>query len=55
MQQTLMGGSSLPFSGQTVDYVNKIVRIQIFEANANIGGYNCKYWTELTMQKIVEY
>ena len=55
MQQQLMGGTSLAFSGQTVDYVNKIVRIQIFEATTNIEGYNCEYWTELTMKKIVEY
>jgi hypothetical protein len=55
IQQQLMGGTSLPFSGQTIDYVNKIVRIQIFQAQANIGGYNCEYWTELTMEKIEEW
>lgn len=51
----LMGGSSRPFSGQTVDYANKIVRMQIQEVEGSIDGYNCRYWTELTLMKIEEW
>lgn len=51
----LMGGSSRPFSGQTVDYNNKIVRMQIQEMQGSINGYNCRYWTELTLKKIQEW
>lgn len=51
----LMGGSARPFSGQTVDYNNKIVRMQIQEVEGSIGGYNCRYWTELTLKKIEEW
>jgi hypothetical protein len=35
--------------------LNAVMYVKNNETNANIGGYNCKYWTELTMQKIVEY
>ncbi len=55
MTQQLIGGSARPFSGQTVDYTNKIVRMQIQEAYGSINGYNCKYWTELTLKKIEEW
>jgi len=51
----LMGGSARPFSGQTVDYNNKIVRMQIQEMQGSINGYNCRYWTELTLKKIQEW
>lgn len=55
ISQQLMGGSSRPFSGQTVDYDNKIVRMQIQEMEGSINGYNCHYWSELTLLKIKEW
>ena len=55
MTQQLIGGSSRPFSGQTVDYANKIVRMQIQEMEGSINGYNCHYWSELTLEKIEEW
>jgi hypothetical protein len=51
----LMGGSSRPFSGQTVDYANGIIRIQIQEMEGSINGYNCHYWSELTFQKVASW
>ena len=51
----LMGGSSRPFSGQTVDYANGIIRIQIQEMEGSINGYNCHYWSELTFQKVAAW
>ena len=51
----LMGGSARPFSGQTVDYANGIIRIQIQEMEGSINGYNCHYWSELTFQKVAAW
>ena len=50
--KTIIGGSARPFSGQTVDYANGIIRIQIQEMEGSIEGYNCHYWSELTFQKV---
>lgn len=41
-------GINRPFSGQTVDYEKKIIRMQIQEVN---DGY-IHYWTELTLLKV---
>jgi len=53
--EQLIGGSARPFSGQTIDYDNKIIAIQIEEVEASINGSNCKYWTQLTLKKIEEW
>lgn len=54
--QQNMGGSARPFSGQTVDYANKIVRMQIQEANGVDGnGHQIHYWTQLTLKKVQEW
>lgn len=53
--QQLMGGSSRPFSGWTIDYDNKIVILHIEEVEASVGGYNCRYFTELRLRKIKEF
>jgi hypothetical protein len=51
--QQNLGGSSRPFSGQTVDYTNQIVAIQIQETEGMDGnGHPIHYWTELKLQKI---
>ena len=51
----LLGGSSRPFSGQILDYNNKLVSMQIQEMYGSIDGANCRYWTQLTLQKIEEW
>ncbi len=53
--QLLMGGSSRPFSGWTLDYDNKIIVLHIEEVEGSIGGYNCRYFTEMRMKKIKEW
>ena len=55
MTQSVMGGSSRPFSGQLLNYNDKTVVIQIQEMEGSIDGYNCKYWTQLTLRKIEEW
>lgn len=50
--QSLIGGSSRPFSGQTDIYKDSIIAIQIQETEGSINGYNCKYWTQLKLKKI---
>jgi hypothetical protein len=55
MTEQLMGGSSRPFSGQILDYNQKLVVVQIQETQASIDGYNCRYWTQLTLKKIEEW
>lgn len=50
--QQLMGGSSRPFSGQTISYADSTIAIQIQEMEGSINGHNCRYWTQLTLQKI---
>jgi hypothetical protein len=50
--QSLLGGSARPFSGQTDDYANNIIGIQIGEMEGSINGYNCRYWTQLKLKKI---
>lgn len=53
--EQLMGGSARPFSGQILDYKEKTIVMQIQETEASINGYNCKYWTQLTLKKIEEW
>lgn len=55
MTQQLLGGSSRPFSGQLLNYDDKTVVVQIQEVEGSIDGYNCKYWTQLTLRKIEEW
>lgn len=55
MTQQLLGGSSRPFSGQLLNYDEKTVVIQIQEAYNSIDGYNCRYWSQLTLKKIEEW
>lgn len=50
--QELLGGSSRPFSGQTISYADSTVAIEIEEMEGSINGHNCHYWTQLTLQKI---
>ena len=55
MTQSLMGGSSRPFSGQILNYNDKTVVMQIQEMEGSINGYNCRYWSQLTLKKIEEW
>ena len=55
MSQQLLGGSSRPFSGQILNYYDKTVVMQIQEMEGSINGYNCRYWTQLTLKKIEEW
>ena len=50
--QSLLAGSARPFSGQTINYDEKTVAIQIQEMEGSIDGYNCRYWTQLTLRKV---
>ncbi len=50
--QSLMGGSARPFSGQTISEKDSLVALQIQEMEGSIDGYNCHYWTQLTLKKI---
>jgi len=50
--QSLMGGSARPFSGQTISEQDSLVAIQIQEVEGSVDGYNCHYWTQLTLKKI---
>jgi len=52
MSQQMLGGSSRPFSGQLLNYDDKTVVIQIQEMEGSIDGYNCRYWSQLTLKKI---
>jgi hypothetical protein len=47
-----MGGSARPFSGQTISYEDSTVAMQIQEVEGSIDGYNCRYWTQLTLKKV---
>ena len=49
--QQNMGGSGRPFSGITLDYTNQLIGITIQEMEGSINGYNCRYFTELTLKK----
>lgn len=52
MTQQLLGGSGRPFSGQLLNYDDKTVVMQIQEMEGSINGYNCRYWTQLTLRKV---
>ena len=53
--QQNMGGSSRPYSGQTLNKTNKTITIQIQEVEGSINGQNCRYWTQLTLKKTQEW
>lgn len=53
--QQQMGGGSRPFSGQILDFEQKLVVVQIQEMQISIDGYNCRCWTQLTLKKIEEW
>lgn len=53
--QQNMGGSARPFYGQTTDFDNQIVSIEIENIEGSLNGYNCSYWTLLTLKKIEEW
>lgn len=55
MTQQLIGGGSRPFSGQILDFNQKLIYIQIQEMEISINGYNCRCWTQLTVKKIEEW
>jgi len=55
MDEQLMGGSARPYSGSILDYKNKLVSVRIQESEGSIDGYNCRYWTQLTLQKVEEW
>jgi hypothetical protein len=50
--QQNLGGSSRPFSGQTISKSENTIAIQIQEMEGSINGYNCHYWTQLKLKKI---
>lgn len=47
-----LGGSARPIESYVVDYDDSIVNFYVQLAYENIDGWNCKYFTEMTMQKI---
>jgi len=55
MTEQLLGGSARPFSGQILNYEEKTIVMQIQEMEGSIDGYNCRYWTQLTLKKIEEW
>jgi len=50
--QQNMGGSARPFSGYTISKKDSLIGISIGEMEGSINGYNCHYWTVLTLKKI---
>lgn len=50
--QQLIGGSARPYRGWTMSYKDSLIGIRIQEVEGSIDGYNCNYWTELTLKKI---
>jgi hypothetical protein len=50
--QSLLGGSSRPFQGYTLNYTDSLITMYIQEVEGSIGGYNCNYYTILTLKKI---
>lgn len=49
-----LGGSSRPLEAYVEDYDNNIVNFYVQTTYEAIDGYNCKYFTQLTMKKIKE-
>jgi hypothetical protein len=47
-----LGGSARPIEAYIDDYGQEIVKFSVQLAYENIGGYNCKYFTQMRMQKI---
>ena len=50
-----LGGSARNIEAYVYDYGQQIVDFYVQEAYENINGYNCKYFTEMRMQKIEEW
>lgn len=50
--QSNIGGSGRPFSGQTKNYSDSTIYMEIQEMIEGINGYNCRYFTLLTLKKI---
>ncbi len=50
--QMQLGGSSRNIEAYVYDYGQEIVDFYVQVAYENINGYNCKYFTELRMQKV---
>jgi len=50
-----LGGSSRPIEADIYDYGQEIVEFYVQITYENIDGYNCKYFTELKMQKIEQW
>jgi len=53
--QSNLGGSSKSYNISIVDLQTKTVKIEIGENNGSISGYNCSYFTVLTLVKIEEW
>lgn len=49
--QQNMGGSARPFSAQTKSYSDSTIYMEIEEMIEGIQGYNCRYFTLLTLKK----
>jgi len=50
-----LGGSARPIEADIYDYGQEIVEFYVQITYENIDGYNCKYFTELKMQKIEQW
>lgn len=50
--QQNMGGSARPFVGYTISKNDNLIGIKIGEMEGSIDGWNCHYWTVLTLKKI---
>ncbi len=48
----LLGGSARPFKGSTLSYKDSLITMWIQEVETSISGYNCRYYTILTLKKI---
>jgi hypothetical protein len=49
--QQNLGGSARPYSGQTKSYSDSTIYMEIEEMIEGIQGYNCRYFTLLTLKK----
>lgn len=50
--QQNMGGSARPFSAYTISKKDSLIGMSIGEMEGSIDGWNCHYWTVLTLKKI---
>ena len=49
--QQNLGGSSRPFTGRTISFVDSTVAISIQTDYIQLNGYLCEYFTELIFKK----